>query len=244
MLLSLVPLITMISALYLRRQVRLIFIVFTGFIMTMIYPLYVNWRDYRELTFSTVDNIFVRELYNGVVVGNIRAFRDTFPVESQRMWWEFHSESYPGRTAAERQLLNKKYLALTWDLIRRDTVGYINMRFEKMWFVWQKESIYVYWEPDFEVYSIFTYLGNLGFLIIAGIGLYSWQTDRKESVAQWLKQTIVLTIVIATVGYSLANAEQRYTVPLYPMVAIGAAFGIKVTIESLKLRLAANNKKK
>lgn len=240
--LSLVPLIAAMMLLSLREQKKQIVAILGGFIVTMAYPVYVNWRDYKEITFTTVDNMIIRELYNGAVVGKLRAFRDQFPVESQIMWKEFYSEINPGRTSAERKELNKKYLGLTRNIIWKDPVGYLNMRFEKMWFAWQKESIYVFSEPGFESHAIYTYIGNLVFLTLGAFGFYVWWGNTKDVTNLWLRRAMVGTICVATVGFSLVNAEQRYTIPLYPMVCIGATLGIAKLTVVLRERLVVFRK--
>ncbi|MFH0749718.1 MAG: hypothetical protein V1917_02260, partial [Candidatus Gottesmanbacteria bacterium] len=115
-----------------------------GLMITILYPLYTNWRDYREVNITKVDNFYAMEFFNGASLKVLPPFTYVYPIEQFDMWNEYLSEYVPGRTTQERQKIADKYYKKGWDIVRADPVDYIRWRFFKMWYVWQKENIFFY----------------------------------------------------------------------------------------------------
>ena len=199
-----------------------------GVILTLVYPLYTNWRDYRELTPFKVDSFYAMEFYNGATLKKLPPFAQSwdYPKEQQIMWTEYWSEYFPGRTPKERHKMAKKYTAMAWNVIRTDPLDYIRWRFFKMWYVWQKENIYPYTEPGYDTHRTNTFWGNTLLLYLAALGALKGYLADKHRLTNWLWITTIGILVSQTLAFSFSHAESRLTLPLYPLIYILAATGI------------------
>lgn len=100
-----------------------------GLVITVLYPFYTNWRDYREINITKVDNFYAMEFFNGASLKILPPFTTMYPKEQYDMWQEYWSEYYPGRTTEERQVIANKYLKKGWDIVKADPIDYIRWRF-------------------------------------------------------------------------------------------------------------------
>lgn len=207
-----------------------------GLLLSMLYPLYVNWRDYHELNITTVDSFYAKEFFNGAILKVLPPFTYSYPYEVNIMFGEYYSEYFPWRTAQDRRNMAKKYFDKGWNIIREDPLDYIKTRFYKMWYVWQKENVFFYSEPGFLQHRIVTYYTNVIILVVSLIGLVIWRLQKKQSSSsRWVWLTIVGSIVYATVGFSVTHAEYRLTIPFYPMVFMACAVGFYMIGKKLLL---------
>lgn len=197
------------------------FSIVLGVILTLLYPLYVNWRDYKELNVTTVDDFYAKEFFQGALIKKLAPFTYLYPRESHLMWNEYYSEYDPGRTTLERRQMAKKYYRKAWDLMKADPIDYIKVRFFKMFYVWQKENVFFYAEPGFESHRMVTYWGNSVLLLLAAAGLWFW--PKKGSFVRW---SIIGTILYGTLAFSVTHAEYRLTIPFYPLLIAAASVGI------------------
>jgi hypothetical protein len=196
-----------------------------GVMLALLYPLWVNWQFYHEFNWATVDNAFPREFYQGALLKRLPPFTYNYPPESYIMWNEYHSEYHPQMGATERRAMAQKYMDKAWTLINRDRWDYIKVRFEKMWYVWQKENVFFYSEPGFAVHRIYTYTYNIVLLAFALFGFVIW--PKGDRVNRWLRGAMVWSVLYATVAFSFTHAEYRLTVPFYPIIFAAAAVGLR-----------------
>ncbi|OGG09125.1 hypothetical protein A2154_00105 [Candidatus Gottesmanbacteria bacterium RBG_16_43_7] len=197
--------------------------VISGLILTMVYPLIVNWRDYREINVSNVDSFYAREFFNGAILRILPPFTYDYPREVKTMYWEYYSEFYPGRTREERRAMAAKYLRKGLEIVRSDPWDYIRWRFFKMWYVWQKENVFFYREPGFESHKMITYIGNYLLLCLAGAGMmFGWVVSKKR-LWRYLLLTMIGSVGYATLAFSISHAEYRLTIPYYPMLFMAAS---------------------
>ena len=200
------------------RSKKYFFAILLGVIVTIIYPLYVNWRDYKEISITTVDSIFARELWNGAILKTLPPFAHDLNIAGLReMYMEFYSERNPGRTSDERKAIAKKYMNSAFSIIKNDPIDYIKVRLDKMWYMWQKENVFFYEEPGFNQHKAYTYALNLAILVLAAFGL--WRARRN-----WLWWTIIGTVIYGTLVFSITHAEYRLTIPFYPLLVIAASW--------------------
>jgi hypothetical protein len=206
-----------------------------GIFLSVIYPLYVNWRDYHEFNVTTVDSFYAKEFFNGAIMKVLPPFTYVYPYEVNVMFGEYYSEYFPWRTAADRKAMAKKYFNKGWEIIKRDPIDYIKSRFFKMWYVWQKENIFFYSEPGYMQHRLVTYYANITILFTGLVGLIVWRKFRKQSlVGGWVWLTIVGSIIYATIGFSVTHAEYRLTIPFYPLVFIAFSVGLQEFLKRLR----------
>jgi len=215
--------------------------IFLGVLLTVLYPLYVNWRDYRELNVTTVDDFYAKEFFQGALIKKLPPFTYVYPPESVRMWMEYYSEYDPGRTTQTRQAMAKKYYGMAWAIMKADPVDYIKVRFYKMWYVWQKENVFFYKEPGFENHRMVTYWGNAILLLFAFIGLFFWPKLQKLQPQKvkpfrfdFVRWSIIGTVLYGTLAFSVTHAEYRLTIPFYPLVILASSVGIAAIIHHVR----------
>lgn len=209
-----------LSVPFTRKKIAFISIV-AGMFLTMVYPLVTNWRDYHELNVTTVDDFYAKEFFQGALIKKLPPFTYSYPIESVRMWMEYYSEYDPGRTTQARRAMAKKYYGMAWAIMKDDPIDYMKTRFYKMWYVWQKENVFFYTEPNFENHRMVTYWGNSVLLLLAAAGLWFW--PKKGSFVRW---SIIGTILYGTLAFSVTHAEYRLTIPFYPLLILPASVGI------------------
>ncbi len=209
--------------------------IFAGMIVSMIYPLYVNWTTYGQVSATTVDSFYAKEMYNGVILKVLPPFTYIYPVETMQMFWEYYSEYYPERGPQERKAMAEKYFNKAWDLIKKDPVDYIRWRFFKMWYVWQKENIFFYKEPFFEQTRRIVYAGNILLLLTAGIGMVNGAVKAKNKIQRFVWMSIIGTVLYGTLTFSLTHAEYRITIPFYAFLILSSVNGVAVLARKLRI---------
>mgnify|MGYP001557899505 CR=1 FL=1 len=201
-----------------------------GVLLTLLYPLYVNWRDYKELNMTTVDDFYAKEFFQGALIKKLPPFTYSYPIESVRMWMEYYSEYDPGRTTQARRAMAKKYYGMALAIMKDDPIDYMKTRFYKMFYVWQKENVFFYTEPNFENHRMATYWGNALLLLLAAFGLLFWPRLQLQKVKpfrfDFVRWSIIGTILYGTLAFSVTHAEYRLTIPFYPLLILPASVGI------------------
>lgn len=196
------------------------FALFVGLFLAVMYPLYVNWRDYGEVNVTTVDDFYAKEFFQGALIKKLPPFTNVYPPESYVLWREYYTEYNPGRTANGRREMAKKYYGMAWEIMSRDPVFYLKTRLYKMWYVWQKENIFFYREPGFMSHRMVTYWGNAILLVLAALGLFI------RYLHPFVRWSVIGSILYGTLAFSLTHAEYRLTIPFYPILILAAAVGL------------------
>lgn len=201
-----------------------------GVFLTVLYPLYVNWHDWKEVNISTVDSMFAREFFNGAINKILPPFTYVYPRDVQLMYGEYYAEYAPWRTKEERQAMYDKYWKKGWDIVLADPLDYIKYRFIKMVYVWQKENIFFYEEPGFHDHKQYTFTLNVFLQLFTLLGL--WGIGRRVirnrqlgTPAGFLWGSIAGSILYGTVFFAVSHAEYRLTIPFYPLLILMAAWG-------------------
>lgn len=211
-----------------------------GIILTMLYPLYANWRDYKTINITTVDSFYAKELYNGAIIKVLPPLAPPLPQETYKMYAEYYTEYWPERqNKAYRSTIAKEYYKKAWDVIRKDPVDYIKARVYKMWYVWQKEALYVYTEPGFESRKLFTYTLNLFVLALSVSGIFIFPVSGNR-IAWWMRGMIAGSIAYGSLVFCVTHAEYRLTIPFYPLLFLSAS----VTISYLTNKVIELNHRK
>lgn len=195
-----------------------------GFFITLLYPLINNWRYYHEINVTTVDSFFAKEFFNGAILKKLPPFTYSYPPQVAQEYGEYYSEFYPDRTWVDRRAMAAKYYRMGWDIVRNNPVDYLKTRVFKMWYVWQKENVFFYWEPGFTNHWFITYSVNVFLLGLTIFGLFRWKSTSQHSA--WARWAIIGSIVYATVAFSFTHAEYRLTIPFYPLLYISAAVAL------------------
>lgn len=214
-----------------RTQNRLIFLCLVLYITPFTYTIFANSVYFGEASPVSVDRVFPRELYTSQFIGRGLAFTDTqfgvWPAEALRAWSEY---STPG-TSLGRKAMAQKYMDLSLTRIRHDPWKFIHMRLEKMWYVWEKHFIFPFvMGPSNWFTKALTYWMNILLLLFAAAGL-AFGLGKRESkhLRRFCRYTLFFLLYI-TVIHSISTAEERFTLPAYPLIILFAAYGFVALI--------------
>lgn len=234
---TVIPIIALLVLIKPARRILITAGITLGFVLSVIYPGYANWRDFGEFNITTVDSFYAKELFNGVVIRELPPLAPQLPKETYVMYSEYYSEWWPDRDAEYREMISDKYYAMAIERILADPMDYIRVRFKKMWYVWQKEALYVYVEPGFERRKHFTYALNTVMLSLASLGIVTLPFDKKtfkRASVTWLWWTTVGTVLYGTLVFSLTHAEHRLTIPFFPLLITSSLYGLGWMTAGLK----------
>jgi len=211
---------------HMKQHVLMLGILYIGLIIPTIYPLAANWTYYRELSPTTVDNFFVKEWYIGTFVPKYEPIGFGLPWQAQELYKEFYTEYCPTCDAAYRNSMANKYMTKTINVIWANPIQYITrMLFPKFWYVWQKEAIYVYIDPFYYSHKLWIYIGNLMLLVLSLWGSIV-SIKKRSTISKWLGLVTFGTFLYASIIFSVTIAEERLTIPFYPLVIIMAGIGL------------------
>lgn len=212
-----IPIVLTIPCIQWKKYIVTYLAIVVGLVCTVVYPLWVNWRDYKEINITTVDDFYAKEFFNGAILKRLAPFAKNLQIPGlEEMYLEYYSERHPGRTSKERQAIVKKYINKTVAIISADPLDYLRVRLDKMWYVWQKENVFFYEEPNFEAHRMVTYWANLVLLVLAVLGVVLVKSN-------YLRWSIIGTILYGTLAFSVTHAEYRLTIPFYPLLILSAS---------------------
>lgn len=211
------------------RASRLILVVFiAGYCLPFVYTVAGNFRYFRQFAPLTVDNVFVRELYISLFVDRSPVYASSpsvFPLEVQTIYNEY--SVVPGDKEGRRKMADK-YLSLSMQKIASDPLSFIGARIRKFWYVWEKFFFFYYTEPERAGIPIAAAGINFLLLFSAVIGIVRWclygirtmQPDQRTMMFVLLSFIAYITVI-----FSFSLAEERYSLPGYPITALLAGYG-------------------
>jgi len=220
-----------------RKKIIPFIFVAVGAVIPLIYPLYVNFRDYKQLSITTVDSIMAREFFNGAILKILPPFTYDYPVEVNQMYWEYYSEYYPNRTKQERKAMADKYMKMGLDILKADPADYIRWRFYKMWYVWQKENIFFYKDIGWENRRDIIFYGNQVLLALSLAGVFFGLIEKNNKAIRYVFLVILGTIGYGTFAFCITHAEYRLTIPFYPLLILSVGYGSAIFIKKIKFLL-------
>jgi len=216
-----------------RRRIKQIFIAFILLILYLTpfaYNIVGNLQVFKQFSLTTVDNLFVREFYISLYVSGRSPFHaktpDVFPKEVQQIYNEF---SPVPKNKEERQAVAKKYLNLGISKIKGDPWEFIVSRIKKFWYVWEKHFLFYYVEPESKIRDFLVYWGNVVLLGLAFTGSVSWVSlviRNHNAYGRWFAAFTISFFAYISLANSISLAEERYSLPAYPLVFLFAAGGI------------------
>lgn len=181
-----------------------------------------NLVYYRQFSVLGVEPTFVRELYASLFIGRGMPFTDTkwgdWPAEAQIAWGAFTAPP----DAAGRAKVADEYLKKALTIITRDPVAFLQSRFAKMGYVWEKHFIYPYvmGKPSEEIKAL-TYWGNIALLSFALIGMAAAFKRNKRLVT-----LVLIFFLYISLAHMVSTSEERFSLPAYPWVMVLAGFGV------------------
>lgn len=214
-----------------RTQTNIILRMVIGILLFILPFLYVLWGNvvyFQEWKFATVDHIPPRELFISVMVPgrapyHMKSGYDVYPKEVMKLYEEY---SKLPKNQKERAVMGTKYLTQAIEIIKKDPWLFIRQRLGKMFFVWEKHFLFYYEENPNIVRDTLVYWGNIVLLVSGVTGLIMWSISEGKNN----KKTVVLAgiytllILYISIVHSVSLAEERYSLPGYPVLFLFAGY--------------------
>lgn len=208
----------------LRRSVLIAVLLF---ILPFTYNIAGNWKYFKQFSPTNVDNLLVREFYISLFVAGRSPFHaarsDDFPKEVQIIYNEY--SSLP-QNVRERKAMTLKYLNLALTKVTGNPSGFIFSRLSKFLYVWEKHFIFYYYQPENRLADFLTYWGNNLLIFIAVYSFYTWFHTEASRKLRWFGHLTIFTIFYISAVHSFSLAEERYSLPGYPLIFLFAGFGV------------------
>jgi|GEM_PF-1720133 len=199
------------------------------FVLPFLYTLWGNVLYFQEWTFTNVDHIPPRELYISVMVPNRAPYHQSngfaaYPPEVMHLYREYSSPT----NQKERALMGDKYFNLSKTVIINDPWLFVRQRLGKMFFVWEKHYLFYYQEPINQLRDVLVYWGNIILLVLGVSGLIMWCWKEKKQSKKFilLAGVYAIFLVYISVIHSVSLAEERYSLPGYPLLFLFAGYAI------------------
>lgn len=210
-----------------RRKAATLIIFLALYFLPFTYNILGNWVYFRQISLTTVDNLFVRELYISLFVSGRSTIHpknnDAYPKEIQALYAEYSSKP---QNELERSAMAKKYLNLSIQEIMKDPRRFIISRIAKTWYVWEKRAIFLYNQPGNNTVDFLTYWGNNLFLLGGIYGLNRWgKLKQAGNIFEW-RIIIIFSIIYISILHSFSATDERYSLPGYPLIFLFAGYGM------------------
>ncbi len=216
---------------HVKKLILTIFIVL--YLLPFTYSFYGNYKWYNQLSPLVVESQFVQNLFLSLYIDRMLPYPEyyPFPDEVLKLYGEF---SY-AKTPRERKLMAQKYLDLSLVKIKSDPSKFFRSRLLKMKYVWEKHVLFTYVaEKRDAVITFSVYWGNIVLLATATYGFISWyrRTNTVEHmVKKWFSLIVGLWVIYITLIGTITPTEERYTLPVYPIVFLFAGYTMSLLIK-------------
>ena len=209
----------------------LLFFLSIGFCIPFIYTVWGNYQWYSEISLMDVDRLSIENFYISMFVKRskkIPVSMDDYPKEVR---WAYNEYSYRKDTPEKRKTTRDLFFRLALEEIKNNPVKFIIWRIEKMWYIWEKHMIFPYNNGQTPILSIISYWGNVIYLFLAAMGFIFW--SKAQTINNFIKgKGLVLftgfPIFYTTVANAFSSTEERYSLPVYPLIILFGGFGLFV----------------
>ena len=197
------------------------------FFLPFVYNIFGNLKYFNQFSLMTVDNFFVQQLYLSLYVDRWPLHpteNSSYPYQVGQIYSEF---SFAPKDKEERKEMAEKYLKLSLSEIESKPVFYLKRALLKMWYIFDKETLYYFTEPENKTLSVFLLWLNRTILFSAAAGLLGFIIRLKKTKSE-TALIFVSGITLMTGYYALVHvlsvSEQRFSLPLYPYVLMFAGY--------------------
>jgi hypothetical protein len=208
------------------------------FILPFLYVLWGNVVYFNEWKFTNVDHIPPRELFISVKVPDrapyhMKSGNDVYPKEVMQLYEEY---SVVPKTQKERTAMGNTYFTQAIEIIKKDPWLFIRERLGKMFFVWEKHFLFYYQESPNIFRDKLVYWGNMLLLVFGVTGLVKWWMYRMKpnQKGTMLAGIYMFLILYISVIHSVSLAEERYSLPGYPVLFLFAGYTFVLLWQKVK----------
>jgi hypothetical protein len=240
---KIIAVITVIS-----RKIPAVISVIILFTIPFLYNVIGNARQFHTFSALAADNVFVRELYISLFVDH------DIPTETKPKGqyppevWQIYTEYSVPADGKGKNAMAKKYFDLSVTEIRKDPVKFLIWRAKKFFYIWEKNYFSFHQIASDKPYTgkpilnEVIYWSNIFFLVISGSGIILFRkTIGKFSTASG-QFTIMAVIFIAylSLSHMFTLADERFSLPAYPVLFMFAGYTIYKISNLLPRKLIKN----
>lgn len=197
--------------------VSLLFLIL--FSIPFAYNVWRNLTYFHRFSISTVDNVFIKEFYISLL--KEKEYGSSISPEENLLHQEYSITENKGE-------MDKKYWHLAVVKIKQNPQNFLITRLRKMWYIWEKHHIFVYYNTE-NPFSVFiVYWSNIGLLVAAVLGYFSLirENINLKKKYKWFTFFTGFLFVYFSIIHTLTHASERFSIPAYPFVFLFASYGI------------------
>lgn len=213
------------SVVYYRRKLISIGLILLLYCLPFTYNVVKNLIYFQQFSILTVDNLFVREFYISLFIGNADTI-SAYPDEVHLIYQEFSTA--PDKEARDK--INTKYLGLARREIKKDPGKFIISRVKKMWYVWEKHNLFPYTNPKNLAVNFLVYFGNIIILAFAFLGYILWV---RKGTFKWFALLFLFFMIYISVLHAFTITAERFSLPVYPLVFLFGGYSLWAILEGI-----------
>ena len=126
-----------------------------------------------------------------------------------------------------RENLKKEHMKEAIDIIKKDPWHFFRVRLNKAWYIWEKHYLFIFsQEPPFIEFA--AYALNTILLVSAALGMLFFGRQKRilhQKLFLWMS---VALIVYTSCVHMISGGEERYSLPVYPILFIFSGYAFAV----------------
>lgn len=212
--------------LVLRLVLILVFI--ASFIFPFMYTIVGNWRWYKEFSVTDVDKLYLENFYVSLFIKNEAQMTSNIWTMPDEVRYIYQSYSYKSGERPRQHYAQQYYWNKALEKIAQNPSRFVLWRLQKLWYVWEKHKLYPYSNPTANWYASSIYLVNSIILLFSCMGIFLWAKSvcRRGIDRFWQIFLLIFPLVATAVASSFTTAEERYSIPVYPILILFAGYGV------------------
>lgn len=210
-----------------HRRLKYILIAAVFFFIPYVYTIFGNYVYYKEFNVADVDNYALLNFYVSLYVeksaSNLTSIWD-YPLQ---VTWAY--TVYPNHEeATDRHRIQRQFLSYAIEKVKENPIQFLWWRIEKMFFVWEKPTLFPYNNQDGALFSQGISWINSAILSFGMLGILWYRKCNK--VLNPVRKTFFIISVFLFLYISLIHTVTeclpRYSLPAYPFVFLYTSIGL------------------
>lgn len=211
------------------------------FIPTL-YTIKGNLVWFKEFSIMDVDKLFIENFYISLFIEKeVKKGGGIYDIPDE-VRWAYEVYSYKSNNRQTQHNIQQLFLNKSFQEIALNPVKFISWRLKKLWHVWEKREIFPFVNPQDPRVETALHWGNRLFILLAFVGFMNWAKGvmRKTGAveAKWWVFFLSLPVIFTSLGGAVTTAEHRYSLPVYPLVALFAPMGIWILSKTILIKLS------
>ena len=214
---------------FLINKLQFLLLLTLSFCIPFIYTVWGNYRWYNEISLTDVDKLSIENFYISLFIKKTPTIPLSFWEYPKEVQWAYAEYSYKKDTHEKRKKTQKLFIGAAIDEIKKDPLKFIKWRIAKMWYVWEKHSIFPYSTPGNKLTTAVIYWGNLLLLYCFVLGFVNWakwELGKNKNLGLMLIFFSIYPVFYTTLVNAFTTTEERYSISVYPLIILFAGYGL------------------